>query len=278
VQEYLCKESAGQWLLVFDNADDIDMWIAKPGSDQGSSVGLINFLPRSKRGCIVFTTRDRKGAVKLAHQNIVKVPEMDEEVATRLLQKCLIDQELVKEQHDTTALLTELTYLPLAIIQAAAYMNENRITIAEYLSLLREQEEEVIDLLSEDFEDDGRYRDVKNPVATTWLISFDQIRRRDSLAGEYLSFMCCIDPRDIPQSLLPPAQSRKKETDANRILNAYSFVSRRPADNSLNLHRLMHLATRNWLRKEESIAQWTLKAIIRLDKVFSDNNYKNKSV
>jgi hypothetical protein len=60
---------------------------------------------------------------------------MDEEVATRLLQKCLIDQELVKERHDTTALLTELTYLPLAIIQAAAYMNENRITIAEYLSL-----------------------------------------------------------------------------------------------------------------------------------------------
>jgi Cdc6-like AAA superfamily ATPase len=30
VQEYLSKESSGQWLLVFDNADDIDMWINRP--------------------------------------------------------------------------------------------------------------------------------------------------------------------------------------------------------------------------------------------------------
>jgi Cdc6-like AAA superfamily ATPase len=27
VQEHLSKESAGRWLLVFDNADNIDMWI-----------------------------------------------------------------------------------------------------------------------------------------------------------------------------------------------------------------------------------------------------------
>jgi GTPase SAR1 family protein len=30
VQEYLTKESTGQWILVFDNADDIDMWNTKP--------------------------------------------------------------------------------------------------------------------------------------------------------------------------------------------------------------------------------------------------------
>jgi hypothetical protein len=124
-------------------------------------------------------------------------------------------------------------------------MNENRIIIAEYLFFLREQEKKVIDLFSEHFEDDSRYRDVKNPVVITWLIFFDQIRRRDFLAGEYLSFMCYIDLRDIPQSLFLPTQSRKKETDAIGILNVYSFVSRRLADNFLNLHRLMHLATRN---------------------------------
>jgi tetratricopeptide (TPR) repeat protein len=277
VQGHLCKESAGQWLLVFDNADDIDMWIAKTGSDQRSSIDLINYLPRSKQGCIVFTTRDKKTAVKLAHQNVVEVPEMNEEVATQLLQNCLINQGLVEKQRDTTALLAELTYLPLAIVQAAAYVNENGITIAEYLFLLKEQEE-VIDLLSEDFEDDGRYRDMKNPVATTWLISFEQIRRRDSLAAEYLSFMCCIDPRNVPQSLLLPTQSRKKETDAIGTLSAYSFVSRRPADNSLDLHRLVHLATRNWLRRDESLVQWTLKAVTRLNEVFLDDSHKNRSV
>ena len=34
VQGYLSKESAGQWLLVFGNADDINMWINPPGSGQ----------------------------------------------------------------------------------------------------------------------------------------------------------------------------------------------------------------------------------------------------
>jgi len=89
-------------------------------------------------------------------------------------------------------LLVELTYLPLAIVQAAAYINENGIALADYLSPLKEKEEDIIDLLSEDFEDNGRYHNVKNPVATTWLISFEQIRRRDPLAAEYLSFIACV--------------------------------------------------------------------------------------
>jgi len=41
---------------------------------------------------------------------------------------------------------------------------------------LEDQEEEIIDLLSEEFEDDLRYLDVKNPRATSWLISFEHIR------------------------------------------------------------------------------------------------------
>src|SRR3954451_3455219 len=104
---------------------------------------------------------------------------MNEEVAKELLQKYLVNQDLTKNQSETESLLAQLTYLPLAIVQAAAYINENRITLADYLSLLADQEEEVIDLLSEEFEDDRRYHNVKNPVATTWLISFDQIWHRD---------------------------------------------------------------------------------------------------
>jgi hypothetical protein len=55
----------------------------------------------------------------------------------------------------------------------------------------------VIDLLSEEFKDDRRYRDIKNLVAIIWLISFDQIWRRDLLAVDYLSFMAYIEPKDI---------------------------------------------------------------------------------
>ncbi|PQE21863.1 hypothetical protein CJF31_00007706 [Rutstroemia sp. NJR-2017a BVV2] len=274
VQDYLSKESAGRWLLVFDNADDVNMWITVSTSGSGR---LIDYLPRSEQGCIVFTTRDRKTAVKLAHQNVVEVPEMGEDVAIQLLQKCLIDPDLVNNRPDTTALLKELTYLPLAIIQAAAYINENGITFADYLSLLTEQEEDVIDLLSEEFEDDGRYGNIKNPVATTWLISFEQIRHRDPLAADYLSFMACIDPKDIPQSLLPAGRSRKKEIDAIGILDAYSFIIKRVADQALDLHRLVHLATRNWLQQNDLITQWTERAIIRLEEVFPDAKHQNRT-
>jgi tetratricopeptide (TPR) repeat protein len=285
VQKYLSKDDVGQWLLVFDNADDIDMWIAKAGSEQESdremrreSHSLIDCLPRSKQGCIVFTTRDGKTAVKLTQQNVINVPEMDEEAATQLLKNCLVSPNLVENQQDARALLGELTYLPLAIVQAAAYINENRLALADHLSLLEEKEEEIIDLLSEEFEDDGRYCNVKNPVATTWLISFEQIRRRDPLAAEYLSFMACVDPRDIPQSLLPPGPSREKETDAIGTLNAYCFVSRRPVDLALDLHRLVHLATRNWLRKEGLLALSMEKVIVRLEEVFPNSDHKNRSV
>ncbi|KAF2253361.1 HET-domain-containing protein [Trematosphaeria pertusa] len=279
VQAHLSKESTGQWLLVFDNADDLDMWIPKTAGQQPGHGPrpLVDYLPKSKQGTVVFTTRDRKIAVKLAQPNVVDVPAMGEDAAAELLGKCLINPGLVHHGQETSALLSQLTFLPLAIVQAAAYINENAISLADYLSLLAEQEEEVIDLLSEDFEDDWRYRDINNPVATTWLISFDQIRQRDRLAADYLSLMACIEPKDIPQSLLPPGVSRKKEVDAIGILTAYSFVHIGPADECLDLHRLVHLATRNWLRKEELLAQSTERAILRLSEVFPDDEPQNRT-
>ncbi|KAH6668980.1 heterokaryon incompatibility protein-domain-containing protein [Halenospora varia] len=215
VQGYLSMESIGRWLLVFDNADDVNMWITQSWTGPGSG-RLIDYLPRSEQGCIVFTTRNRKTAVKLVYQNVVEVPEMNE----------------------------DLTYLLLAITQAAAYINEIGIAFVDYLSLLTDQEEAVIDLLSEQFEDDRRYDNIKNPIATTWLISFEQIRHRDPLAADYLSFMAC--------------PSRKKVMDAIGTLDAYSFIIKRSADLAFDLHRL--------------------RAITRLEEVFPDDDHQNRSV
>jgi Flp pilus assembly protein TadD len=275
VQDHLSSERAGQWLLVFDNADDISMWIDKP---QQESDCLIDYLPKSGHGSIVFTTRDKKAAVRLAGQNIVEMSEMDETGARQLLQKYILDQDLLDNQEDATTLLARLTNLPLAIVQATAYINGNGISIRDYISLLEEQEEDVIDLLSEEFEDERRYRDIKNPVATTWLISFEQIRQRDPLAANYLSFMACIDAKDIPQSLLPPFQSRKKEIDAIGTLQGYSFISKRSADMVINIHRLVHLATRNWLRKEGLLSYWSDRVIARLAEVLMDVDRDNRVV
>ncbi|KAG4430946.1 hypothetical protein IFR05_013568 [Cadophora sp. M221] len=112
---------------------------------------------------------------------------------------------------------------------------------------------------------------------TTWLISFEQIRHRDPLAADYLSFMACIDPKDMPQSLLPAGASRKKGVDAIGTLEAYSFIIKRAADLAIDLHRLVHLATRNWLQQNNLIAQCTEKAIVRLEELFPDDNHQNRT-
>jgi hypothetical protein len=279
VQHYLSSEIAGQWLLLFDNADDIDMWIGSSRFEQKSD-RLIDYLPTSKQGCIVFTTRDMKAAYKLVQrkENIIEVQDMAEDVALQLLQNYLPSQDLRQDELEAKALLVQLSYLPLAIVQAASYINENKETLAVYLSLLSEQEEDVIDILSEEFEDEGRYRDIKNPVATTFLISFENIRRRDSLAAEYLSFVACISPKDVPQSLLPPGLSRKREIDAIGTLNAYSFITRRSKDLAFDVHRLVHLATRGWLKRQGVLAQWTDKGITRLEDIFPDGDYRKRSI
>lgn len=47
--------------------------------------------------------------------------------------------------------------------------------LVEYVSLFDNREENIIEVLGGDFETEGRYRDAKNPIATTWLISFKYI-------------------------------------------------------------------------------------------------------
>lgn len=202
VRDHLSQENAGRWLLIFDDANNLEIWIKKDRNKDGSPA-LKDYLPKSSQSRIIFITRNREIAVKLAQLNVIELSEMDDETAELLLRKALINQDVLHSRQDTLELLQQLTLLPLAIVQVGAYINVKGITFSDYLLLLKDQEQEVIDLLSEDFEDDWRYEkeknlEVKNPIATTWLISFEQIRRQDPLAAEYLSFMYCIDPKDIP--------------------------------------------------------------------------------
>lgn len=180
---------------------------------------------------------------------------MSDEDARELLRKCLVNPDLVNNKQGTSTLLAQLTYLPLAIIHAAAYISENGISLSEYVSLLSDQEADVIGIPSEEFETGGdeRYVNLKDPIGITWSISFEQIRQRDSLAADCLSFMACIDPNEVPLSLLPAGPSRKRQTEAIGTLDAYSFISR--SAEAFNSHRLVHIATRNWLRKEQILVE-----------------------
>ncbi|KAK2782650.1 hypothetical protein FQN53_009666 [Emmonsiellopsis sp. PD_33] len=274
VRDHLNEKTSGKWLLIFDNADDMDMWIK--GSD--ATPALKNFLPQNEQGHMIFTSRNRKLATKLASSHVVSVDELDEQTGVQFLKRSLIDSDLVEDRNTTIALLEQLTFLPLAIAQAAAYINENSTGLTEYLELLQGQESDAVEILSEDFEDEGRYRSLQNPVVTTWLISFQQIQRLNELAANYLSLMACINPRDIPRSLLPQSKSKKESLDAIGLLKAYSFIAEQDKSGSLALHRLVRLATRNWLRKENQFTQWISKTADRLNETFPYDNHKNRKL
>ena len=55
VKTRLSQESLGQWLLILDNADDVDV-LFKKGHSDNKSLALIDYLPSSHYGSIVFTT------------------------------------------------------------------------------------------------------------------------------------------------------------------------------------------------------------------------------
>ncbi len=220
VKMFLSQESAGRWLLIIDNADDVEMLYKRP-NDAGGSLALADSLPFSRKGSILFTTRNRKAAVKQAAVDVIPLKEMSEDDSFKLLEISLIDNVSTKEKGAAIRLLDLLTHLPLAIKQAAAFMNENTISTSDYLDVYESDNEQLIKLLSKDFEDQGRYETTQNPIALTWLISFRQISRCNQLAAEYLFYMSCIAQQDIPHSLLPPAL-KLKEVEAIGTLKAYA--------------------------------------------------------
>ena len=115
VKTRLSQESAGRWLLILDNADDIDMLYQRMYSNY-RLLALIDYLPSSHYGSIIFTTQTRKAAVKQAGSNVIKVYKMDQVEAKEVLEKSLIQTHILKEEEATVKLLELLTCLPLAIV------------------------------------------------------------------------------------------------------------------------------------------------------------------
>ncbi|EXJ69997.1 uncharacterized protein A1O5_07070 [Cladophialophora psammophila CBS 110553] len=92
------------------------------------------------------------------------------------------------DRREVLSLVQVLTSLPPTVVQAASFINVTRQAVKSYLELLKESESEVIQLLKEDFGGQMRYPDAKNPIASTWLLSFERIRRRSPLAASFLSY------------------------------------------------------------------------------------------
>jgi tetratricopeptide (TPR) repeat protein len=281
VREHLSSGQAGRWLLVLDNADDYELLF---GSEQRP--GILEYLPHSEEGVTIYTTRMLQVAVSLTGSDVLKLGAMSQPDATSFLRKSQI-QEAVQDDGATGELLDELACLPLAISQAVAYMNINGTPITKYLRLLQSTEQGTVDLVSKEFHDAMRYKGSANGVATTWLVSFEQICERNPAAAELLAFMSCIEWKAIPRSLLPNVQSEERMEEAIGTLCGYSFVSRREENRFeqgkgdeewYDLHRLVHLATRIWIRKHGDTAGVAERAMKHVAEAFPTDDFASEAI
>lgn len=282
LRDYLSSNRAGRWLLVLDNADDHDLLF---GTDTSS--GILGYLPENEKGITLFTTRTQDVAVSLCRGDVLELSNMNREDAAYFLEKSLINKSLVRDGEAAGDLLDELECLPLAITQAASYLNTNRTTIVKYLHLMKSTEHDLVGTLSKEFRDHTRYKGSANAIASTWVVSFRQLRERDPLAAELLEFMSCIEWKAIPRSLLPKAQSEEQMEHAIGTLCGYSFVSRRDDvvlegvknnEESYDLHRLVHLATRIWVRKYGNEARVSESATKHVRNVFPRDDFAKRAL
>lgn len=272
VKNALSEVRSGSWLMVVDNADDAELLFG--------AAGLSAHLPFSNRGSILFTTRNHEIAARLEipAQAIIHVAEMDGSEALGLLQKGL-QEDQTSNTEAAKKLLDFLANLPLAIRQASAYMAAKQISTLEYLELCQSEHRDVIDLLSKDFEDRYRYKESQNPVATTWLVSFNHISQHDPLAAEYLEFISILAEKDIPKSLLPAeAAGKTKAMDAIGTLKAYAFITQLEGKDVFDMHRLVRLAMRNWLENKGNLRERVRSAIVQMNAKFPLPEHGNRDV
>ncbi|QPC72056.1 hypothetical protein HYE68_002808 [Fusarium pseudograminearum] len=165
VYQYLSSDKAGKWLLIVDNADEEELIFGS-----AEKPGLEEYLPQNENGIILLTTRSGQVANDFAQADVIYIEQMDQEEAKTLFEKSLVQKHLLWDKVATGELLAYLTFLPLAITQAAAYLNENRAPIQTYLGLLRNAEKEDMRILEKEFRDNTRYKNSQNAIGTTWTV------------------------------------------------------------------------------------------------------------
>lgn len=277
VHDFLSRGTNSQWLMVLDNADDESVlfdesWLS---SLPGHSKNLFSCLPRSTRGRIIVTTRDRRIGDKLvSNTNIVDIFTLEVNEASKMLRSSMPDTAW--NEDSARKLVSNLEFLPLAIIQAAAFIRQNGISIDEYIQSLDSDEKEAIELLDQDHYDIRRDRDSQTPVLRTWRLSFELIQRQRPRAIELLSLMAVIDRHGVQKHLLQrKGESRVNFTLALGILQAFSLIKMETDGQSFSMHHLVQLSTQAWLAHRQQMTQFQAQAVSLLLEKFPSNTVEH---
>ncbi|MCC8398508.1 MAG: hypothetical protein LN569_04365 [Rickettsia endosymbiont of Labidopullus appendiculatus] len=260
------------WLLVYDNVNNYRE--------------IEPFLPKSG-GYVILTTRQRYWPTKFS---VLPIDIMTEEEAIKTI-KTLIQRNIAEEQNAIKELVGVLGYLPLALVQAGAYIKQKHITIPEYLDLYKKYETELLT--------DNTFLDETNtynyPVAITWNISLEAIIRDTKInngppiAIELLTVCAYLAPNKISRKLLlnwlqttyPHLLSPQLTLNKHiALLWQYSMINYDDNDN-ITIHRLVQAVLRHQLRqsldcKNNICSTLNLRWFESLLRFFIDKEYEFK--
>lgn len=283
VKNWLLNRNNGKWLVVLDNADDESIFsniqethqqTSTSGARTEASITLLKYLPVNENGSIMVTTRfDDVGYTLTGHyRNIIKIPPMLEMESLALFEKKLGSSD---DRAAALELVRELGMVALAITQAALYIRRRqpRYSTRNYIKLFKRNDRVKMRLLNQDAGDSQRDPTASNSAINTLCMTFELIQRHHPSAAELLGLMSCFDRQGIPVSLLHRKCVAKESAEVDcstnpkyddgdlsdakcsigfeddiRILTSFSLVTISVKCDSFEMHRLVQLAARNWLK------------------------------
>lgn len=236
------------WLLVFDNAE---------GPEE-----IRPYLPTGSAGHIIIPSR-RPDWRSVAAPLPVATLSPDE--AVEFLRK----RSGQEDDAASRQLGEELGWLPLAIEQAAAYIEQNGKSISEYLALFRKHRPKVLDR--------NQPSDYPASVATTWELSFEKVGEQSSAGADLLNLCAFFAPDEIPLEVIRDGNDRLPEPLSSAVANELEFdeaisALRRHSlveltGNALSVHRLVQAMVRNRMVTSDR-QQWVESAAGIVRKAF----------
>ena len=160
MHDWLRDDKKGKWVLILDNVDDAGFLVEArrtgqdgqtSGIESGNPRSLVSYLPQCPHGSILVTTRSEDEALNLVEQrDLITIDPMSSEDALKLFETKLGGDDDSSDNADVAAeLLVALELMPLAIVQAAAYIlrRKPRYSVREYLRSFRESDRKRTSLL-----------------------------------------------------------------------------------------------------------------------------------
>lgn len=123
VSEWLSEASNGVWLMILDNADDLDIFFSTKVASvsKGATFSpLISYVPRTSHGLIVITTRDRRLGERLADREPPVTLGPMPSIEAEMLLRSRMNAADSSDEDDSQCLLEALEFLPLGMLRRSA--------------------------------------------------------------------------------------------------------------------------------------------------------------